>query len=79
MAEWLAITAVSSYTNRSDGKVVSVTDCSVKWRVRSSLMNAAFQCRQGHCTAPLSMNGITGPTESISFVNLVKMVNMPLA
>ena len=32
----------------------------------------------GHCSAPLAMNGIAGPTEFIiSIVNSVKMVNMP--
>ena len=61
--------------------VVSVTACSVKWRVfEAAHMNAAFQCGADHCTPRLSMmHVIARPTELISIVNSVKMVYMSLA
>ena len=73
------ILIIYQYYNRSDGKVVSVTDCSVKWRVFEPSMNAGFQCSARSLHRPAFYDAITGPTEFISIVNWVIIVNIPLA
>ena len=65
------------YYYMSEGQVVSVTNCSVKWRVFEPSMNAGFHCDVRSLLCPAFCDANTGPTEFIiSIVNSVKMVNM---
>ena len=68
--------------NRSDGQVVSMTDCSVNdsglLPTRDSDCRFSVQCKV--IELPLSMMPFAGLIEFIiSIVNSVKIVNMPLA
>ena len=63
--------------HRSDGQVLSVTDCIAKRRVFEPSMNADFQCGARSLHHPAFYDAITGPTDLISIVNSVKMVYMP--
>ena len=68
---------ITIFIYRSDGQVVSVTDCSVKRRMFEPHMNAGFQCGAWSLHRPAFYDAITGPTEFISTVNSVKIVNIP--
>ena len=64
-------------TNRSDGQVVSLTNCTERSLFGPS-MNAGFQCGARSLHRPAFYDAYTGPTEFIiSIINSVKMVNMP--
>ena len=68
---------IRRYINRSDWQVDSVTDCSVKRRVFEPSTNAGFQYGARSFDRPAFYDAIAGPTEFISIVNSVKIVNMP--
>ena len=56
---------------RSDGQVVSGTDCSVEKRVfEPHTWMQIYSALKGHCSALLSMNGIAGPMSSSSLSSI---------